>query len=360
MQNIKNLFLILIAGFCFSSLLSSCSTKKSQETAKDTVNSQDTVSQVVNVYSHRHYETDQQLYDQFTKQTGIKVNVVKAKADQLLQRLEMEGASSPADLLITVDAGSLSRIKAKGLFQPITSELLFSQIPAHLRDSENYWFGLTQRARVIAYHTDKVKPTAFSTYQDLTNPKWKGKILVRASDNIYNQSLLASIIHHEGADKAKTWAAGIVKNMAREPKGGDKDQILALAAGEGEIAIVNTYYVGQMMTSNDQAEKKAVEKIAVFFPNQSQYGSHINISGGGVCKYAPNKNNAIKLLEFLVSDASQELYAKSNQEYPIRNSIAYSPELEKLGKFKADSIDLTLLGKYNAEAVKVFDEVKWK
>lgn len=359
MKNTLKLFAWLqIMAFAIT-LLGSCSGSKEQTAQENTTDSTKT-EKVVNVYSHRHYETDQQLYDEFTKQTGIKVNVVKAKADQLLQRLEMEGASSPADLLITVDAGSLARIKAKGLFQAATSDILFSQIPANLRDAENHWFGLTQRARVIAYLKDKQKPTAFSTYMDLANPKWKGKILVRASDNIYNQSLLASIIHHEGTEKAKIWAAGVAKNMAREPKGGDKDQILALAAGEGEIAIVNTYYVGQMMTSNDAAEKAAVSKVALFFPNQASYGSHTNISGAGVCKYAPNKENAIKLLEFLVSDAAQELYAKSNQEYPIRKGIAYSPELTSFGEFKADTLDLSILGKNNTEAVKIFDEVKWK
>jgi iron(III) transport system substrate-binding protein len=339
--------------------LSSCKSESKQESNESKTDSS-TVANVVNVYSHRHYETDQQLYEEFTKQTGIKVNVVKAKADQLLKRLEDEGASSPADLLITVDAGSLARIKNKGLFQAAESAVLTQLIPAYLRDNENFWFGLTQRARVIAYNKEKLKATQFSTYEDLTAAKWKGKILVRASDNIYNQSLLASFIHHNGAEKAKKWAEGIVKNMAREPKGGDKDQILALAAGEGDIAIVNTYYIGQMMTSKDEAEKQAVSKVAVFFPNQNTFGTHTNISGAGVCKYAPNKANAIKLLEFLVSDASQKLYAESNQEYPIRGAIAFSKELESFGKFKADTIDLTLLGKYNTDAVKIFDEVKWK
>ena len=348
----------------FIAILSSCKSSSSEQNGEiktDSITvSTTTKEQVVNVYSHRHYETDQQLYDEFTKQTGIKINVVKAKADQLLQRLEMEGASSPADLLITVDAGSLARIKAKGLFQTASSDILTQQIPAYLRDSEGFWFGLTQRARVIAYNKTKLKPSQFSTYADLASPKWKGKILVRASDNIYNQSLLASFIHHDGAEKAKTWAAGIEKNMAREPKGGDKDQILALAAGEGDIAIVNTYYIGQMLTSKDEAEKQAVAKVAVFFPNQSTFGTHTNISGAGICKYAPNKENAIKLLEFLVSDASQKVYAESNQEYPIRGGIAFSKELEAFGKFKADTIDLSLLGKYNTDAVKLFDEVKWK
>jgi iron(III) transport system substrate-binding protein len=351
----------VVCVFFVLGLLSSCKTesKENSETQTDS-KATSPKENVVNVYSHRHYEIDQQLYDEFTKQTGIKVNVIKAKADQLLQRIKQEGASSPADLLITVDAGSLARIKNDSLFQTANSEILSKQIPAYLRDSDNQWFGLTQRARVIVYNKSKLKPSQFSTYADLANPKWKGKILIRASDNIYNQSLLASMIHHEGAEKAKLWAAGIVKNMAREPKGGDKDQILALAAGEGDIAIVNTYYVGQMLTSKEDAEKQAVAKVAVFFPDQSKFGTHTNISGAGVCKYAPNKENAIKLLEFLVSDAAQKVYAESNQEYPIRGGFAFSKELESFGKFKADTLDLSLLGKYNTEAVKIFDEVKWK
>lgn len=352
------LFTALVAMFS----LTYCNTanKTGENNADKQADTTATKEQIVNVYSHRHYEADQLLFDAFTKETGIKVNVVKAKADQLLQRLEMEGASSPADILITVDAGSLHRIKEKGLFQPINSENLNTNIPAYLRDAEGYWFGLTQRARVIAYNKDKIKPAQLSTYADLASPKWKGKILIRASDNIYNQSLLASFIHHEGAEKAKKWAEGIVKNMAREPKGGDKDQILALANGEGDLAVVNTYYIGQMLTSKDEAEQKAVAKVGVFFPDQSKFGTHTNISGVGVCKYAPNKENAVKLLEFLVSESSQRTYAEANQEYPIRANIAYSKELDSFGKFKADTIELSLLGKFNSEAVKIFDQVKWK
>ncbi len=348
---------------CLVAFFTRCNPAKEQgnnANAAEKVDSTATKEQIVNVYSHRHYEADQLLYDAFSKETGIKVNVVKAKADQLLQRLEMEGASSPADVLVTVDAGSLHRIKEKGLFQPITSEVLNSTIPSYLRDGEGYWFGLTKRARVIVYHTGKVKPAQLSTYEDLATPKWKGKILIRASDNIYNQSLLASIIHHNGAEKAQKWAEGIVKNMAREPKGGDKDQIFALAAGEGQVAIVNTYYVGQMMTSKDEAEKKAVAQVGVFFPDQNKFGSHINISGAGVCKYAPNKANAIKLLEFLVSQSSQQTYAEANQEYPVRAGVNNSKELASFGTFKADTLDLSMLGKLNTDAVKIFDIAKWK
>jgi iron(III) transport system substrate-binding protein len=324
------------------------------------VDSTQASEKVVNVYSHRHYPADQQLYDEFTKQTGIKVNVVQAKAAELLARLEQEGASSPADVLITVDAGALYLIKQKGLFQAINSETLNQNIPTYLRDTENQWFGLTQRARVIVYNKEKVKPSQLSTYEDLTKPQWKGKVLIRSSENIYNQSLLAAMIHHEGAEKAKQWAAGIVKNMAREPKGGDKDQILALAAGEGEVAVVNTYYLGQMANSKEEAEQKAFAKVGVIFPNQAKYGTHTNISGAGVCKYAPNKDNAVKLIEFLSSDQAQKVYAEANQEYPIRGGLPYSATLESFGKFKADTLDLSILGKLNADAVKVFDEVKWK
>ncbi len=348
-MNIKHIFLILTVFF-----LIACGNQTTNENQSTT-----TAAAEVNVYTHRHYDSDALLFEEFTKQTGIKVNVIKANADELMQRMEMEGANSPADVLLTVDAGRLYRAKQKGLLQPISSDVIKQNVPTYLIDKDSYWVALTQRGRIVVYAKDRVNPQELSTYQALTDDKWKGKILVRSSDNIYNQSLLASIIAHEGEDAAKKWAAGIVKNMAREPKGNDNDQVTALIAGEGDLAIVNTYYVAKMLAESPNA-KEISAKIGVFFPNQNTYGAHFNVSGGGVAKYAPHKENAIKLLEFLTSEKAQQIFAEANQEYPIKSGISISSTLQSFGTFKADTIDLDLLGKYNSVAVKIFDQVGWK
>lgn len=327
-------------------ILFSCSTGKKEE--------------VVNVYTHRHYEADQKLFDMFTEATGIKVNVVSASADELIQKLELEGANSPADVLITVDAGRLHRAESKGLLQAINSEVLNTNIPAKFRDAEGFWFGLTYRARILAYSTERVNPEELSTYEALTEAQWKGRILTRSSENIYNQSLLASIIAHHGKEGAETWAAGLLANMAREPKGSDRDQVKAVAAGEGDVAIVNTYYIGIMLNDANEEERKAAEKIAIFFPNQDDRGTHINISGAGVTKYAPNKDNAIKLVEFLSSAGAQEYLANINFEYPVNPDAEFSDLLKKWGSFKADELHLSVLGENNSDAVVIFDKVGWK
>lgn len=316
--------------------------------------------EVVNVYTHRHYEADQQLFDKFTEQTGIKVNVVSASADELIQKLELEGANSPADVLITVDAGRLHRAESKGLFQSVGSETLNSNIPAKFRDPEGFWFGLTYRARIFAYSTERVKPEELSTYEALTEPQWKGRILTRSSENIYNQSLMASVIAQHGKEGAEQWAAGLLANMAREPKGSDRDQIKAVAAGEGDVAIVNTYYIGIMLNDENEEERKAAEKIAIFFPNQNDRGTHINISGAGVTKHAPNKDNAIKLIEFLSATEAQGMLANINFEYPVNPNVELSDLLKQWGTFKADEVNLSVLGDNNSDAVVIFDKVGWK
>ncbi len=316
--------------------------------------------EVVNVYTHRHYEADQQLFDKFTEQTGIKVNVVSASADELIQKLELEGANSPADVLITVDAGRLHRAESKGLFQSVSSETLNSNIPAKFRDPQGFWFGLTYRARILAYSTERVKPEELSTYEALTEPQWKGRILTRSSENIYNQSLMASVIAQHGKEGAEQWAAGLLANMAREPKGSDRDQVKAVAAGEGDVAIVNTYYIGIMLNDENEEERKAAEKISIFFPNQNDRGTHINISGAGVTKYSPNKDNAIKLIEFLSGAEAQGLLANINFEYPVNPNVEFSDQLKKWGTFKADEVNLSVLGDNNSDAVVIFDKVGWK
>ena len=348
------LFLVSLSFFA-------CNNKKKDNT-ETTSDSTAVVeeSKEVNVYSHGHYDSDKQLFEEFEKQTGIKVNVVKASADELINKLEMEGQNSPADVLITVDAGRLYRAKSKGLLQPIESEVLFTNIPAHLRDADNQWFGITKRARVIVYDKEKVKPENFATYESLSDAKAKGKLLIRSSENVYNQSLLASIIANSDEETAKKWATGVVANMAREPKGGDKDQIKGIAAGEATLAVTNTYYLAQLLNDTDEENVKAAQKVAVIFPNQDGRGTHINVSGAAVTKYAPNKENAIKLIEFLTSKEAQEVYVREEMEYPVRTDIEMAQTLQDWGTFKEDTLSLSKLGENQEKAVIIFDEVKWK
>ena len=315
---------------------------------------------VVNVYTHRHYKADDELFSKFTEETGIKVNIVNASADELIQRLETEGEDSNADILITVDAGRLYRAQSKDLLQPIKSETLQTNISNAYREKDGYWYGLTYRARIIAYSKDRVNPEEIQTYEDLADPKWRNKIVIRSSENVYNQSLLASIILADGNDKAKEWAKGVVANMARNPKGSDRDQVKAVASGEADLAVVNTYYIGLMLNDENVEERKAGESVGIIFPNQNGRGTHINISGIGVTKYAPNKDNAIKLMEFLSGKEAQQTLANLNYEYPINPDANKTSILKTWGDFKADPVELYKLGEYNSMAVKIFDEVGWK
>jgi iron(III) transport system substrate-binding protein len=315
--------------------------------------------QEITLYTHRHYDSDKVIFEKFEQETGIKINVVKASADELIQKLESEGEQTPADLLLTVDAGRLVRAKNKGLLQSVNSKVLDSIIPSYLKDQENEWFGLTKRARIIAYSKERVQPKELTTYEALTESKWKNKILIRASNNIYNQSLLASIIANNGKTAAKSWAKSIVANFARVPKGNDRDQIKAILAGEGDLAIVNTYYIGKLLNSKDPVEVNAANAVGLFFPNQDDRGTHINISGIGVTKYAPNKANAIKFMEYLVSKEVQEIFAKTNYEYPVNASANTSGLLTSWGDFKEDHLSLTKLGELNKAAVITFDEIAW-
>src|SRR5690554_1937905 len=340
---------ILKLGFimCLMTLIVACGDSK-------------TTKQEVNVYTHRHYKADDELFSKFTEETGIKVNIVNASADELIQRLETEGENSNADILITVDAGRLYRAQSKDLLQPIQSETLDANISSEFREKDGYWFGLTYRARIIAYSKDRVNPEEIKTYEDLADPKWKDKVVIRSSENVYNQSLLASIILADGADKAKEWAEGVVANMARNPKGSDRDQVKAVASGEGDIAVVNTYYIGLMLNDENPEERKVGESVGIIFPNQENRGTHINISGIGVTKHAPHKENAIKLMEFLSEEEAQQTLANLNYEYPINPKASKPAILKTWGDFKADSVELYQLGKHNSEAVKIFDEVGWK
>lgn len=314
----------------------------------------------VNVYSARKEALIKPLLKRFTEETGINVNLITGKADALIKRMEVEGSNSPADVLLTVDAARLYRAEEKGLFQSIESDYLQQRVPEAYRDNAGYWYGLSLRSRVIVYSPQRVDPSQLTSYEDLANSKWKKKLCVRSSSNVYNQSLVASLIAHHGIEATEQWAKDLVDNFARSPKGGDRDQIKAVAAGQCDLALVNTYYVGGMLASKIAAENKAANKVKIFWPNQSDRGAHVNLSGIGVTRSAKHKDEAIKLLEFLLDDESQSWYANSNYEYPVVNNINNNALLEQWGTFKADDINLSLLGKYNTEAVLLMDRAGWK
>ncbi|MEJ2321228.1 MAG: Fe(3+) ABC transporter substrate-binding protein [Gammaproteobacteria bacterium] len=309
----------------------------------------------VNLYSARKEQLIKPLLDRFSEETGIRVNLVTGKADALLKRLETEGRNTPADLLITTDAGRLHRAKAAGVLQPVTSGVLNDTIPENLRDPEGYWFGLSQRARPIFYVREKVDPASLSTYEALADPAWKGRICIRSSDNIYNQSLVASMIANIGEQQTESWAEGFVANFARPPKGGDRDQIKAAAAGQCDIAIANTYYVAAMLDSKDEEQRAAAGKVAVFWPNQDGRGTHVNVSGIGMTVAAKNGDNAKRLMEYLVGEEAQQWYAEVNHEYPVSAGVQWSDILEGWGDFKADTLNLSKLGELNGDAVRLMD-----
>ena len=314
---------------------------------------------VLNLYSARHYQTDEALYANFTQQTGIKINRIEGKEDELLERIKNEGANSPADVFLTVDAARLAKAHELGLFAPVTSKTLESRIPAHLRTED--WFSFSTRARVIVYNKGTVKAEDVQNYQDLANPKLKGKLCSRSGAHPYNLSLMASIIAHQGEAKAEELARGMVANFARAPKGGDTDQIKAVSAGECGVAISNTYYVARLMRSSKPEDQKIMEKLGVVWPNQSSTGAHINVSGGGMLKTAPNKDAAVKFLEYLASDAAQRHFADGNNEWPAVESVKVAnPALDSLGKFKADKLPVKNLAMYQAKAQIIFDRAGFK
>lgn len=314
----------------------------------------------VNLYSARIEALIKPLLDTFTEQTGIEVNLVTGDADGLIQRLKSEGRNSPADILLTTDVGRLYRAKEANLTQSVESTTLEQNIPVMYRDDSNHWFGLSLRARPILYVKDKVEPAELSSYEDLSDPKWKGKICIRSSNNVYNQSMVASLIAANGLEATEEWAKGLVANFAMPPRGGDRDQIKAAAAGQCDLAIANTYYLAGMLTSDDEEQRAAAEKMAVFWPNQDGRGAHVNISGAAVTASAPNRDNAIALLEFLSTDAAQSWYAHENGEYPIRNDIEIGPVLSSWGTFKADPVELYKLGAGNGEALRLMDRAGWR
>ncbi len=314
----------------------------------------------VNIYSARQEVLIKPLLDRFSAETGIKVNLVAGTADALIQRLQSEGINSPADVLLTVDAGNLNRAKELGLFQPVKSKSLESTVPAAYRDPAGHWFGLSMRARPIMYAKDRVNPADLATYQDLADARWKGKVCVRSSSNVYNQSMVAAMIAERGVPATEAWAKGLVANFARPPQGGDRDQIKAVAAGQCDVALVNTYYLGGMLNASQADEKEAAAKVAILWPNQKERGVHVNVSGAGVTKNAKNRDNAVRLLEFLVGEDAQRWYAEANYEYPVRPGTPISETLAGWGTFKADDLNLAILGEHNPEAVRLMDRAGWR
>ena len=316
--------------------------------------------QLVNVYSARKEALILPLLERFREQTGIDFKLVTGKADGLLKRIEIEGQASPADVFITVDVGRLHRAKNAGVLQPVNNPVLDARVPDHLRDRENYWFGLSQRARVIFYARDRVDPAMLSTYENLAAPQWRKRLCVRSSGNVYNQSLVASMIAARGVEATEEWARGLVANFARKPGGGDTDQLKATAAGQCDIAIANTYYFGRLINSDRERDRKIAAELAVFWPNQEDRGAHVNVSGIGLAKYAPHPEAAQRLMEFLVNDDSQAWYAEINNEYPVVPGANISETLKSFGEFKADSLNLTRLGENNRAAVELMDRAGWR
>ena len=316
---------------------------------------------VVNIYSSRHYQTDEALYSGFTKATGIKVNRIEADEDPLIERIRNEGARSPADVLITVDAGRLWRAEQFGLFQPVKSAVLEARIPASLREPGGHWFGFSQRARVIAYNKSKVRPGEIATYEALAEPKWRGRVCMRSSTSIYNLSLMGALIDHLGAQQAEAWAKGVRANLAQAPSGGDTDQLKAVAAGQCDVTVSNQYYFARLARSDKPEEREIAQRIGLVMPNQKTWGTHVNISGAGVLRHAPHREAAVRFLEHLAGDDAQRYFAEGNNEWPVVAGVKTdNPVLSGLGAFKRDALNVAVLGRNQPASQKIYDRVAWK
>lgn len=353
---LKKTILAAVSVFALAACEQSSETATVQEEAPASVE----IKGEVNIYSSRHYDTDLAMYDDFTAKTGIEVNLIEAGADALIERIKNEGEYSPADILITVDAGRLWRAEEAGILANVSSDVLNERVPSNVRHPDGLWFGLSKRARVIIYNKAAGKPEKLDTYADLADPSNKGKVCIRSSSNIYNISLLSGIVAHEGAEKAEEWAKGVVANFARPPQSNDTGQIEAVASGECGIAVVNTYYLARYAASSNPALKEVADAVGVVFPDQEGRGTHVNISGAGVTKVAPNHDNAVKFIEYLTETSAQNYFANGNNEYPVVAGVAPSSVVVSLGSFKEDEINASLLGKNQAEAVRVYDRAGWQ
>ena len=317
-------------------------------------------SEEVNIYSSRHYDTDLELYDQFTEETGIEINLIEGSSDELIERMRNEGINSPADVVITVDAGRLWRAKEADVLQPIESDYLEQVIPEQLRDVDNMWVGLSKRVRGIIYNKENVDPADLEGYMDLADEEWSGRLCVRSSNNIYNQSLVASLIESSGEERVEEWANGLVSNFARDPQGGDTDQIKAVAAGICDVAIANHYYLARLMQSSDEQDQEVAEKVDIYFPPAEFGGAHVNISGAGIAANSPNKENAIRFIEYLATEEAQQLYSIGNNEFPILQDMEVPGVLGEFGSFDSDAVNVTSYGENNPLAIRLMDRAGWR
>lgn len=317
-------------------------------------------SEHVNVYSSRHYDTDLELYDRFTEETGIEVNLIEGGSDELIERIKNEGLNSPADIVVTVDAGRLWRAKEAGVLQPLSSNILEDRIPAEFREPEGYWFGLSQRIRGIVYNRDRVSTNDLQGYLELANEEWNGRVCVRSSNNIYNQSLVASMIETYGEQRTEEWANGLVSNFARDPQGGDTDQILAVAGGQCDVALANHYYLARLIESDSEADREAASRVAIYFPPSEYGGTHVNVSGAGLAANAPNRENAVRFLEYLTKPEAQDLYVGGNYEYSAIEGVEPSGVLEEFGSFESDAVNVSYYGINNPDALRLMDRAGWR
>lgn len=343
----------LIVSLALGALLTACGQNGSAPADKGGTG-------VVNLYTARHYDTDDALYERFTALTGVRVNVIEGNADQLIARMTSEGAASPADLFVTADAGALWRAQNASLLQPVTSEALSAAIPANLRDPEGRWFGLNRRARIIAYDSSKVQPTDIDTYEEIASPRFRRKLCVRSADSVYNLSLVGALIEAWGPQKTAEWTRGVVANMARPPEGGDRDQIRAVNAGVCEIALTNSYYYIRMASGEDAADRDVTRNVKLAFPSLDGQGAHVNISGGGVAARAPNRENAIRLLEFLASPEAQTMVSAGNNEFPASPNVAVPPPTNAYADFVAHPMSVATFGPRQAEAQSLMSAAGWR
>ncbi|WP_018126485.1 Fe(3+) ABC transporter substrate-binding protein [Balneola vulgaris] len=316
----------------------------------------------LNIYSARHYDTDQDLYADFTAETGIKINLIEGGSDELIERIKSEGINSPADILVTVDAGRIWRAEENGILASVESEVLEERIPSALRHPDGLWFGISKRIRGMVVNPEKVEDPSTLTYEDLASEEWNGRVCIRSSNNIYNQSLVASLVETIGAEATEEWAKGLVENMARNPQGGDRDQIRAVAAGVCDVAVVNHYYFAMMLQGNDEDDKAIAESLQFVFPNQGENGrgAHVNISVVGVLENAPNRDAAVKFVEYMTNEKAQEYLTVGNNEYPINDNANINSTLESFGSYKSDAVNVSALGRNNPEAIRIMDRAGWQ
>ncbi len=319
-----------------------------------------TIQDEVNIYSSRHYDTDLDLYKLFTEQTGIAINLIEGSSDELIERIRNEGINSPADIVITVDAGRLWRAKEADILKPHNSDYLNEVIPEELRDVDGQWVGLSERVRGIIYNRENISPDDLKGYRELADPEWEGRICVRSSNNIYNQSLTASLIESIGEEETESWAAGLVRNFAQSPQGGDTDQIKAVAAGICDLALANHYYLARLLQSGSQQDQEVASKVGIYFPTAEFGGTHVNISGAGVAANSPNTENAIRFLEFLASEDAQKIFALGNNEFPVLEGMDYSGVLRDFGAYESDAVNVSMYGVNNPRAIRLMDRVGWR